>query len=112
MTMDQSDLYYRCGGCGNLVAFKNIDLHYNSKHQEGIAKDAPVQVVNPTPIPSFAGVPLPPVVPHQNKGSIAFDIIYMKRSYPKAFWIWAGIVAFLTALAISSIFVDIIIFHI
>jgi hypothetical protein len=109
--LSQSDLYYRCGGCGNLVDLKKMDLHYTSNHKDGIAQNAPVEVANPAPMPTFQGRPLPPVLPQQATGSIGFDILYMKRSYPKAFIVYTGIVALLTALFISSIFVDILIFH-
>jgi len=92
-----------------------MELHYNTKHLEGIASEAPpapATIANPPPMPSFGGYPIPPVVPPTKTGSIAIDIILMKRSHPKAFWVYTALVVGLTALAISSLFADILLFRI
>lgn len=92
-----------------------MQKHYESNHKEGISVEvppAPATVSNPPQMPMFQGHALPPIPPHQEKGSIGFDILYMKRSYPKAFLVYTGLVALLTALFISSVFLDVILFHI
>jgi hypothetical protein len=97
-----------------------MQLHYDGdkdhkSHELGIAVEsppAPATVANPPAMPQFGGYPIPPALPPQKTGSIGIDILLMKRSYSKAFWLWTGVVALLTAMAISSIFADIIIFRI
>ena len=84
-------------------------------HELGLVTDnppAPLAVANPPAPPMFGGYPIPPVVPPTKTGSIAIDIILMKRSHPKAFWVYTALVVGLTALAISSLFADILLFRI
>jgi hypothetical protein len=109
-----SEQYFKCPGCGRFVAEKNLDKHYESRHKDLIATEsppAPATVVNP-PVPMLAGAPIPIQPIPQKSGSIAIDIIMMKRAYPRAFWAVVGLTSLLVALAISSLFADIILFRI
>jgi hypothetical protein len=92
-----------------------MEQHYNTKHLEGLAVEsppAPATVANPPPMPSFGGYPIPPVVPHQKTGSIAIDMILMKRSHPKAFWVYTGLLALFTAFVTSTLFLYLILLRI
>ena len=81
--------------------------HYDSKppHTAGIAVEeppAPATVENPPQIPMFGGRAIPPPIP-ESKTELAFQILLMKKSYRKAFYVWTAIVFALASMFISSL---------
>ena len=109
-----SEQYIRCGGCGRFVAFTNLDKHYSTNHQEGIAVESPAPpatVANPPQMPYIGRYPIPPSTPEPKSESFVINIMLMYKSYPRAFRWWTLIVFLLSMLFTSNLFVWIV-FHI
>jgi len=86
----------------------NLDKHYLTSHQEGIAVESPpppATVANPPSMPVVGGYPMPPPTP-EPKGFDRFvtNILLMRRSFPKAFLWWTVIVIIMTMLFTSDLF--------
>jgi len=114
MTTEQYSGYFRCGGCGRFVGNEAMQKHYETNHKEGIAIEeppAPATVANPAPPPMLYGHAVPPRMAEPKQESTVFNIVYMYRSYPRAFKLWSLLVAFLTAMFISSLYTWLV-FHI
>ena len=91
-----------------------MQKHYETNHKEGIAIEeppAPATVANPAPPPMLYGHAVPPRMAEPKQESTVFNIVYMYRSYPRAFKLWSLLVAFLTAMFISSLYTWLV-FHI
>lgn len=117
---NQSNDYFRCGGCQNIVQYSMMQKHYESNHNDGIADVKPRPAVeNPAPPPMFHDRYIPPSRPEPHVEGGPFDrtfqrttnIILMYRSFPRAFKLWTIIVFGLTAWIVSSLY-TLIVFHI
>ena len=117
---NQSNDYFRCRGCNNIVAYSMMQKHCESNHVEGIADVRPRPTVeNPPPPPTFHGRVIPPSRPEPETQGGVFDqtfqkttnVILMYRSFPRAFKLWTILVFGLAAWIVSSLY-TLIVFHI
>jgi hypothetical protein len=110
--MSSSETYFRCGGCGRFVPYSKTNEHYKSDHKDGIAVEdppAPATVANPAPPPGWA---VPPARPEpKTPGGVGFDILLMRRDYPKAFTVYTLIIFAVSSLIISNLMLWIL-FHV
>jgi|SRR6266571_740551 len=114
MSSEQYSGYFRCGGCGRFVGNEAMQKHYETNHKEGIAVEsppAPATVSNPPAPQMLYGHAVPPRMAEPKQESVAFNIVFMYRAYPRAFKLWTFLVFAVTAMFISTLYTWIV-FHI
>ena len=98
-----------------------MQLHYEGNKENGFkphdlgisieSPPAPATVANPPPPPMLYGHAVPPRMAEPKQESVACNIVFMYRAYPRAFKLWTFLVFAITAMFISTLYTWLV-FHI